>query len=175
MLEISEAHFVGHAFGNRLARTFATLYPQHVDDLVLLASGGNFPLNEEQKTSLGNSFNFKLSDEERLKAIKRAFFADGNDPGVWLDGWYPQLAAAQVLAAQMINGNFYKKAGGKDFLLIQAREDFIAPPEKAGRVLKAELPEQVTYVEIPNASHALSSERPDEISAHMIEYFTRAR
>jgi hypothetical protein len=55
-----------------------------------------------------------------------------NDPDVWLDGWYPQLAAAQVLAAQMINGNFYKKAGGKDFLLIQAVEDFLAPPEQAG-------------------------------------------
>ena len=174
-LEIGKANFVGHAFGNRLARTFASLYPQHVDDLVLLAAGGNFELDKEQIASLRNSFDPKLADKERLKAIKRAFFAEGNDPSVWLNGWYPDLAAAQVLSARMINGDFFKRAGGKDFLLIQAQEDFIAPPEKAGRVLKSELPEQVTYVEIPNTGHALSSERPDEIAAEIIRYFSRAR
>ena len=88
---------------------------------------------------------------------------------------YPELAAAQGLSSKMINCDFFKRAGGKDFLLIQAKEDFIAPPEKAGRALKAELPEQVTYVEIAHASHALSSEQPDEIAREIIKYFARSR
>ena len=170
-LGIKRANFIGHAFGNRLARTFTTLYTDYVDHLVLMASGGNFTMNPQQEKCLRNSFNLKLADKDRLKFVKCAFFAKGNDPSVWLTGWYPDLAKAEILSSQMINGNFFKKAGGKPFLLVQAAEDFIAPPDKAGRVLKRELGDQVTYVEIPHAGHALSSERPDQIAKHIIEYF----
>lgn len=170
-LEIKRGHFIGHAFGNRLARTFATLYPSYVDHLVLMASGGNFEMNEKQRKCLTNSFNLDLPDKVRLEYIQCAFFAKGNDPSVWLTGWYPDLAKAQILSSEMINGDFFKKAGGKPFLLVQAAEDFIAHPDKAGRVLKRELGDQVTYVEIPHAGHALSSEQPDLIAKHIIEYF----
>ena len=172
-LGIERANFIGHAFGNRLARTFATLYPDYVERLVLMAAGGNFEMSEEQKACLIKALNLKLADEERLKFIRRAFFAEASDPLVWLNGWYPELARAQVMSARMINGDFFKKAGGKPFLLIQAAEDFVAPPEKAGRVLKADLGEQVSYVEIAETGHALSSERPDEIAKHIITYFIR--
>jgi len=170
-LGIAPAHFIGHAFGNRLARTFTTLYPEHVDRLVLLAAGGGFRMSEEQVDCLSSALNLKLPDEERLKFIRRAFFAKMNDARVWLHGWYPALARAQVMAARMINGEYFKKAGGRPFLLIQAAEDYVAPPDKAGRALKAELGDQVTYVEIPETGHALSAERPDEIAKHIIEYF----
>lgn len=172
-LEIKQANFIGHAFGNRLVRTYATLYPSYVDHLVLMASGGNFGMTEEQENCLTNSFNLKLADEKRLKFIKCAFFAEGNDPSIWLSGWYPDLAKAQILSSRMINGDFYKKAGGKLFLLVQAAEDFIAPPDKAGKVLKQELGDQVTYVEIPHAGHALSSEQPELIAKHILDYFGR--
>lgn len=172
-LGIKRANFIGHAFGNRLARTFTTLYPDYVDQLVLMASGGNFQMNEEQLMCLRNSFNLDLPDSERLKFIACAFFAKGNDASVWLTGWYPELARAQVLSAQMINGDFFKKAGGKRFLLLQADEDFIAPPEKSGKLLKRELGEQVTYIEIPGTGHAMSSEQPDLITKRIIEYFNR--
>ncbi|SDZ84445.1 alpha/beta fold hydrolase [Microbulbifer marinus] len=172
-LNINKANFIGHAFGNRLARTFATLYPEYVDHLVLMASGGNFTMDEKQETCLKNSFNLKLPDEERVGYIDCAFFAKGNDASIWLTGWYPELAAAQMLAANMINPDFYKKAGGKSFLLIQAAEDFIAPPENAGRRLKQELGDQVTYIEIPDAGHALSSEQPDAIATYIVNYLNQ--
>lgn len=170
-LKIKHANFIGHAFGNRLARTYATLYPNYVDHLVLMASGGNFEMSEEQKNCLRNSLNLGLPDKERATFLKCAFFAKGNDPRVWLTGWYPALAKAQILATTMINDNFFKKAGNKPFLLIQGKEDFIAPPELAGRTLKQELGDQVTYVEIPDAGHAMSSEQPDLIAQYIIDYF----
>ncbi|MEA3456710.1 MAG: alpha/beta hydrolase [Campylobacterota bacterium] len=170
---IKSAVLIGHAFGNRLARTFATLYPSYVDDLVLMASGGNFEMDNQQKSCLRGSIDPKLEKKARLEAIDCAFFAKGNDPTVWLDGWYVDLAQAEILASVMINGDFFKKAGGKHFLLLQAAEDFIAPPDKSGKVLKAELGDQVTYVEIANAGHALSSEQPDLISKHIIKYLSR--
>ncbi len=169
-LGITKIHLVGHAFGNRLSRTFATLFPDYVDGLVLLASGGNFKLSEEQRRCLAGSFNLKLSDDDRLEALACAFFAEGNDASVWLGGWYPKLGEAQSFAATMINGDFFKRAGGKPFMVIQAAEDFIAPPDKAGKVLKSELGNQVTYVEVPNAGHALSSEQPDKIADYIVNY-----
>lgn len=170
-LGIEKASFIGHAFGNRLARTIATLYPKSVDKLVLMASGGEEDLNQAQRKCLLNSFNLNLPRQERLDAIQCAFFAPGNDPSVWYTGWYPNLALAQINAGQMMNGEFFKKAGGKEFLIIQAGEDFIAPPELNGQKLKQELGDQVVYVEIPHTGHALSSEEPDLISDYIINYF----
>ncbi len=172
-LGITKVNMIGHAFGNRLSRTFATLFPDYVDHLVLMASGGNFTMTKEQIGCLTSSINLKLEDAERLEAIGCAFFAKGNDPSVWLSGWYPKLAQAQILAATMISGDFFKKAGGKPFLLIQAAEDFIAPPDLAGRPLKKDLGDQVSYAEIPFASHALSSEQPEIIADLIVQYFAR--
>ncbi len=172
-LGISKAHLVGHAFGNRLSRTFATLYGDRVDGLVLMAAGGNFEMSAQQIKCLRNSFDLSLPDDERVKDVACAFFAEGNDASVWLPGWYPRLAAAQITAAQMINGDFFKTAGGKPFLLIQPAEDFIAPPDLAGKVLKAELGDQVTYVEIPDSGHALSSEQPDLIARTIVDYLEK--
>lgn len=170
---IEKVSLIGHAYGNRLARTFTTLFPSYVNDLVLMAAGGNFEMSEGQQKCLANQFNKTLNDKDRLEAIDCAFFAEGNDATVWLNGWYPKLANAQIMTTAMINGDFFKKAGGKPFLLIQPAEDFIAPPDKAGKVLKEELGAQVTYVEIPHTGHALSSERPDEVAAVIIDYLKR--
>ena len=169
-LRIEKLHVIGHAFGNRLARTFATLYTSRVDKLILLACGGNAEMNPEAKKCLRASFDLKLSDEERLKMIRCAFFAQGNDPSVWLGGWYPKLALAEINAATSIDGNFYKKAGGKQFLIVQATEDFIAPPQQAGLALKDDLGDQAVYVEVQNAGHALTSEQPEEVARHVIDY-----
>jgi len=169
-MNIKKLHVAGHAFGNRLGRTFATIYPDYVDRIILLASGGNFKMEAEAESCLRGSINTKLSDDERLKQIQCAFFAEGNDASVWLQGWYPMLAQAQINAATTIDTDFYKRAGGKDILLIQATEDFIAPPELAGKALAVELGAQVSYVEVENAGHALTSERPDIVAKIMIDY-----
>lgn len=164
---------IGHAFGNRLTRTFATLFPDKVDRVVLLASGGDFDMGPEREACLRETFDLGLERQARLRALQCAFFARGNDPSVWLDGWYPQLAAAQIQAGSMINGDFFKAAGGRPILLIQAGEDNIAPPALAGRVLAKELGSQVTYAEIPFAGHALSSEQPDLVADIVLVFLAR--
>ncbi|KZZ27028.1 hypothetical protein A3754_09040 [Alcanivorax sp. HI0083] len=168
---IKKVHMIGHAFGNRLSRTFATLYPERIDKLVLLAAGGNFEMSAEQKACLRGSITPTEGTEKRRAAIQCAFFAEGNSPDAWLTGWYPKLAMAQVHAARSIDGDIFKNAGGKPFLLIQPAQDFIAPPHLAGRPIKEELGAQVTYVELPETGHALTSERPDKVAEIMLDYF----
>jgi len=173
-LEIDQVSLVGHAFGNRLSRYFAATNPDRVDDLILLAAGGDFELSAEQRSCLLGSFNLTLPDEQRLKSITCAFFAEGHDPLVWKEGWFPELAMAQIAAAQSVESDDFKRAGGVPFLLVQPEQDFIAPPELAGRPLAQELPEQVTYVEIADAGHALLPEQPDAVAEVILDYLERS-
>ncbi len=172
-LEIDKISLIGHAFGNRLSRYFAATRTERVDRLVLLAAGGDFELSAEQQGCLFGSFNLAASDETRMEAIRCAFFAQGQDPHVWLDGWYPELALAQVAAAQSVQSDDFKRAGGVPFLLVQPAQDFIAPPDLAGRPLAEELGAQVTYVEIAGAGHALLPEQPDKVAEVIVDYLGR--
>ena len=163
-LQIDRVALIGHAFGNRLSRYYTAQNPDRVSALVLLAAGGDFELSERQQECLLGSFTLDAAQETRREHVACAFFAEGNDPEVWMEGWYPQTAIAQIAAARSVRSDDFKRAGGKPFLLVQPSEDFIAPPELAGRALKEELGDQVTYVEIEGAGHALLPEQPDKVS-----------
>ncbi len=41
-----------------------------------------------------------MSRADRLRHLQTAFFASGNDPSVWLDGWWPEVAVAQSAAVR---------------------------------------------------------------------------
>ena len=53
--------------------------------------------------------------------------------------------------------------------------DFIAPVDMAGLRLLAELPDQVTYVEVAKAGHALLPEQPVIVAKVVGEYFDDLR
>jgi pimeloyl-ACP methyl ester carboxylesterase len=168
-LEIERAHFVGHAYGNRVARSFAVMYPSYVVDVTLVAAGGQVPLRDDQRNILLSIF-FTEDDNERLGYIEQGFFSPGNDPSVWLYGWNREVALMQQ-GANANNDIDFVEAGGKPILLLQAADDFIAPPEDAGRLLADLLGNQVTYLELENAGHALLPERPDAIADAIIAYY----
>ena len=166
-LNIAEAHFIGHAFGNRLSRAFATLYPENVSSVTLLAAGGQVPLTDDQENTLRGIF--ATDGDDRLALVDLGFFAEGNDPIIWLEGWFVETAEAQGYAAQTTDINFIE-AGGKPILLVQPVEDFIAPPEDAGRLLIDTLGDQITYVEVIKAGHALLPEQPKLVASIVISY-----
>ncbi len=169
-LEIEEVALIGHAFGNRLSRFYTAQYPDRVSGLALLAAGGDFELSPQQLKCLFGSLNLANPEEQRREDIRCAFFAAGNDPDIWMNGWYPALARAQVAAARAVASDEFKRAGSLPFLLVQPEEDFIAPPDLAGRALLEELGEQVTYVEIAGSGHALLPEKPDELAQVVGDY-----
>ena len=169
-LAISDFAAIGHAFGNRVMRTVATIVPHRVTSIVLLGAGGRVPGEPEAREAVGRCFDMTLSEDERLTAIATAFFAPGNDPRVWLDGWYPTTKAAQQRALIDSDWRAWWFANDAPILVVQGLQDRTAPPAN-GRLLAEERRAPTTLVEVDGAGHALLPERPEAVARAVIEFF----
>ena len=161
---------VGHAFGNRVMRTVATRASDRVRAIALLGAGGRVPGEPEAREAVGRCFDMTLSEDERLAAIATAFFAPGNDPRVWLDGWYPTTKAAQQRALIDSDWRAWWFANDAPILVVQGLQDRTAPPAN-GRLLAEERRAPTTLVEVDGAGHALLPERPDTVARAIIDFF----
>jgi pimeloyl-ACP methyl ester carboxylesterase len=160
---------VGHAFGNRVARMLAAERPELVRAVVLLAAGGKAPMDPSIRESLGKCFDLALPDPERLEHVRRAFFAPGHDPSVWRDGWHGEVAQAQAAATQRTPLDTWWKGGRAPVLIVQPADDSVAPPANA-KMLREDIGERATVVEIAKAGHALLPEQPEEVAKSVIGY-----
>lgn len=159
----------GHAFGNRLARTTAVDFPAFVSRVVLLACGGLIEMPEKARAALIGCFDENLSPDEHIECVREGFFAKGNDPEVWREGWCPEVMLMQSSAVRKTPMEDWWEAGGQPMLVVQAAEDAIALPANA-QDLKTRLGDRVTLVELPHAGHAMLPEQPDRIVAAMCDY-----
>jgi pimeloyl-ACP methyl ester carboxylesterase len=164
------AFVVGHAFGNRVARMLATDRPELVSAVGLVAANiGKAPSTPKVREAIRNSANPSLPDAERLKALQFAFFAPGNDPRVWLKGWYPDVLAAERAAGDRTSREEDFAAGQAPILYVQPAHDPLAHVEDA-KAYKQQFGDRVTVVVIEQASHAVIVEQPEVVSAALITY-----
>lgn len=124
---------VGHAFGNRVARMVAAQHPSVTPGLVLLACGGAVPPSRPHAEAVRRCFDLTLPHDEHLAAVATAFFAPGNDPQPWSEGWYPSVAAVQAAADRATHVTSWWYAGDASVLVVQAEHDVIAAPQNADR------------------------------------------
>jgi pimeloyl-ACP methyl ester carboxylesterase len=164
------AFVVGHAFGNRVARTLATLRPDLVCAVSLVAANvGHNPSPPDVRAAIRLSADLTAPDAERIKAMQLVFFAPGNDASVWLQGWHPAVLAAQRIAGDLTPRTLDYAAGKAPVLYIQPSHDPLAHVEDAEEYKKA-LGDRVTVVVIPNAAHAVITEQPGAVSEALIAY-----
>ncbi len=163
---------IGHAFGQREARALAAARPELVRGVVLLAAGGKVPVPDAARAALLACFDGALTPEAHLENVRIGFFAQGNDPAVWRDGWYADTARLQSGATQATPLSDWWSGGAAPLLVVQGLQDAIALPAN-GRALQAELAERVTLVEIDGAGHALLPERPDEVARAVLPFLRR--
>ena len=167
------AFVVGHAFGNRVARMLATNRPELVRATGLVAANiGKAPSPPQVRAAIRASADPSLPDEERLAALRFAFFAPGNDPRGWLAGWYPEVLAAERLAGDRTSREEDFAGGTAPILYLQPDHDPLAHVEDAA-AYKAQFGERVTVVVIPRSSHAVIAEQPDAVSDALIDYARR--
>ncbi len=164
------AFVVGHAFGNRVARMLATTRPELVGAVGLVAANvGHNPSPPDVRTAIRTSANTSAPDDDRVKAMQFVFFAPGSDARVWLDGWHPEVLAAQRIAGDLTPRPIDYAAGRAPVLYIQPSHDPLAHVEDAEEYRRA-LGDRVTVVVIPNSAHAVIVEQPEAVSAALIAY-----
>ena len=163
---------VGHAFGGRIARCLAADHPDLVRSVVVLGGGGRVPGDPEAVAALRACFDPRLGPEEHLDAVGTAFFAAGNDPGVWAGGWWPEAAELQRRASSGTAVEDWWGAGESPVLVVVGAQDHISPPAN-GRQLVDQLGGRATLVEIAGAGHALLPEQPAAVSAAVGEFLAR--
>jgi pimeloyl-ACP methyl ester carboxylesterase len=166
---------IGHDFGNRIARTLASDHPTLVKQLILLSAGGLVPRSPEVEKLTTRFWETALSREDRLAAIRKIFFAAGNDlPRTWEEGWYFEVARAQRASDARTPLKEWWAGGSAPILVVQGMEDVVAVPENAKR-LAAEFPDRVTLVEIQHAGHALLPEQPKQVEQAVLAYLHSTR
>jgi pimeloyl-ACP methyl ester carboxylesterase len=166
------ATVVGHAFGSRVARTLASDHPDLVKQLILLAAAGTVPRSAAIEQVTTRFWETALSPEERLTAIRQMFFAAGNDPRGWAEGWHFDVARAQRASDARTPLKEWWAGGSAPILILQGTEDVVVLPVNAKR-LAAEFPNRVTVVEIAHAGHAMLPEQPDQIVKAVLAYLRR--
>lgn len=160
----------GHAFGNWVARALSAVRPEMVRAVVLLAASIGTDIDPSIRSSIDGSFNSALSEEERLRHLRRGYFASSNDARVWLSGWHPAVAQMQRAATTATSDRTWQRVADRvPVLYVAAEEDAIAPPPTLVR-LQQELGMRVSLSSIPHAGHALLPEQPEATAAALVRF-----
>jgi len=159
---------VGHAFGNWVARMTAADHPRLVRGVAILAAAAKkYPAALAEAVT--KCADLTLPDHERLKHLRYAFFAPGNDATVWLGGWHPEVNASQRAAGLATPQEAWWGAGSAPLLDLQAALDHFRPRETAND-LREEFGERVTVATIPDAGHALVPEQPAAVIEALLDW-----
>ena len=104
------AVIVGHAYGNWVARMTAVDHPGLVRGIVIAAAAAKqYP--KELTAAINVAGDPSQPKDARIKALRFAFFAPGNDPSGWLEGWHPQVRDAQRAAVAAVKQATGGRAG----------------------------------------------------------------
>lgn len=170
---LSPVVVIGHAFGNRIARSFASRYPARVSSLVLLAAGDSGPPTDVRNDIFKILLRF-LPDSTRSGALHRAFFApDNRAPDYWMTGWYPRAGLAQGRATASTPLAEWSSGGTAPMLVVQPAQDAAAP--QGAEKLKKLYPDRVTIVSLENAGHAILPEQPEELARIVLGHLDSQR
>lgn len=164
---------LGHAFGNTVARTLATDRPDLVRGVILVAASGRAPLSPEIRAAINNASDLSLPPAERLRYLREGYFAPGNDPSTWLEGWHAATQTMEWAAYRATKPEEYVPAGpAMPILDIQGDADVIIPAAYS-QDLRKELGDRVTVVVIPHAGHAMLPEQPASVADAVAGWMAR--
>lgn len=152
----------GHAYGNWIARVIASDFPELTRGVVLVAAGAKtWPKELSDAITMINDP--QSTEAQRLAGLRLAFFAEGNDPRPWLEGWTADVTRSQRDARTRTRQADWWAGGRAPMLDLQAGADPFRPPASRDEV-KNEFGSRVTVEVIEGASHALPAEKPAEVA-----------
>lgn len=159
---------VGHAYGHYVARVTDLDHPELVRGVVMAAAAGA-GADPALPAALDIAADARQPEAARLAALRRVFFADGNDARPWLDGWHPELAPAYRRAAKVPARSAWWSVSHAPVLDLQAASDPWRPRASIDEVRDA-LGAKASVVVIPGASHALFPEQPEAVARAIVSW-----
>jgi pimeloyl-ACP methyl ester carboxylesterase len=175
-LKLGPVHVAGNDFGNRVARMLAASHPDLTRSVILLAAGGKIQPKPEAAHALMVMFNPASTDAD-VMAIMPYFVSNPANAERVLAMMKPsrdpaagpiEKAAAEATPLE----SWWAPPGKTKYLIVQGAEDQIAPPEN-GEILKKELADRATLVNVPGAAHLLPLEQPDTTASHVISFIRK--
>jgi pimeloyl-ACP methyl ester carboxylesterase len=166
--------FIGHAGGNRVGRMVATMRPDLVRVLILLAAGGRVEPPAEVREAVRQWLNDALPWRERLLAAEHVFLAPGNHfPSTfpWPDYSFTANIAWRT-AGEATNTDEWWPGGSAKILAIQGAQDSAAPPAN-GHLLADEFPDRVQVLDIEGAGHFPQLEKPEAVLDAISDFLRR--
>jgi pimeloyl-ACP methyl ester carboxylesterase len=160
----------GHAFGNFVVRTTAADFPGLVRAVILLGATHVWPVPPDVRASINKSHDMSLPEDERIRCMKHAFFAPGNDPRVWLGGWHEEVMHAERAATEATPREEWWHAGKAPILDVLPADDACTPPGSRNRYREEFGAGRVATNLIPNAGHALLPEQPEAVAEAILAY-----
>jgi pimeloyl-ACP methyl ester carboxylesterase len=161
---------VGHAYGHYVARVTDLDHPALVRGVVMAAAGSASATSAPAlPKALDVAADVRQPKAARLAALQLAFFAPGNDPRAWLDGWHPELAKAYRAAAKVPARATWWPVTHAPVLDLQAADDPWRPVDSRQEVVDA-LGAKASVVVVPNASHALFPEQPRAVAEAIVKW-----
>ncbi len=153
---------MGHAYGTGVARLLATTHDELVRGLILATAPADNPPHDTAPLPFiaGNP---ALSEEERLQALTKGFFAPHHDPRVWLTGWYPQTLQMQKAALAAMDPSTFSGAGTAPILQIIAESDPFNP-FSSWRERREKFGARVTTRIVADCAHSLFPEQTPAVA-----------
>ena len=172
-LKLGPANVGGHAFGNRVARMLAADRPELVRSVILFAAGGKVAAAPAADRALKIIFTPGSPEDEVLEAMKYMVGDPADVQKVWQiikPCRAPRAAGIEYKAgAATPLKDWWAPPGKTKYLVVQGSDDQAAPPEN-GVLLKKDLANRVTLVEIPKAGHLVLVERPEKVADEVVSF-----
>jgi pimeloyl-ACP methyl ester carboxylesterase len=172
-LKLGPANVGGHAFGNRVARMLAADRPELVRSVILFAAGGKLAPAPAADRAPKIIFTPASAEPEVLVAMKYMVGDPADVQKVWQiikPCRAPRAAGIEAKAAEATPlKDWWAPPGKAKYLVVQGADDQAAPPEN-GVLLKKELGDRVTLVEMPKAGHLVLVERPDKVADEVVSF-----
>ncbi len=169
---LADVTIIGHAFGNRIARTLAADRPELAGRVVLLGCSGKVQPAPEVAEAIRLAQAVDTPEDVRAAAVRDAWFGPGADTAPWMSGWSQPVMKAYLAAAAVTDTASWWTAGKANVLIVQGLADVAAPPEN-GRLLKAEIGSRAELVELPGVGHSVAIEAPGPAADAILSYLAR--
>ena len=171
-LGIKKVNVLGHALGGRIARVFAADYPELASSVILMPASGKVQGDPEEAKATSKLFVPNATEAEIMNGMQFMVGDPKESQRVW-DIIKPSTLIDRPLVLKSEASmktpleEWWAPEGTTPYLVVQGLKDKSAPPKNA-QLLKEELGERVSIVELPQAGHLAPVEYPNEVASAII-------